>query len=254
MKKFLFLLLIFFIFIGNLNVIHAQNILDLDKSLPGIGCGVAQTGDDREKCCSIKPGTLSLPSFGGPVKYFATNIPVLGAIVDLYLNTADNVNKKVAEMNSFINQNPNTACVYGIPNPNPGDPSCRCEATASARPIRAISEMCYKYLIKSSELKECLNCTSKESMWTGIGCVPLNLQSFISNFLLSIGIGFAGIIALLCIIYSAFIMQTSSGNPERIKKAQENLTSCILGLMLIIFAVFILRLIGVDILRIPFIK
>jgi len=65
------------------------------------------------------------------------------------------------------------------------------------------------------------------------------------------GIGLAGLIALLCIIYAAFMIQISSGNPERIKKAQELLTSCIMGLMLIIFSVFILRLIGVDILKIP---
>ena len=47
------------------------------------------------------------------------------------------------------------------------------------------------------------------------------------------------------------MMQTSQGNPEKLKKAQEMLTSCIMGLMLIIFSVLILRLIGVDILKIP---
>ena len=36
-----------------------------------------------------------------------------------------------------------------------------------------------------------------------------------------------------------------------LKKAQELITSCIMGLMLIIFSIFILRLIGVDILKIP---
>ena len=55
----------------------------------------------------------------------------------------------------------------------------------------------------------------------------------------------------MCIIYSAYLIQFSRGNPERIKKAREYLTSCIMGLLLIIFSIFILRLIGVDILRIP---
>ena len=54
-------------------------------------------------------------------------------------------------------------------------------------------------------------------------------------------------------IVGAFNYLTSFGNAERIKKAQEMLTSCIIGLMLIIFSVFILRLIGVNILKIPFI-
>jgi hypothetical protein len=65
------------------------------------------------------------------------------------------------------------------------------------------------------------------------------------------GIGLAGGVAMLCIMYSAFRMQTSQGNPEAIKKAQETLTSCITGLVLIIFSVLILRIIAQDILRIP---
>jgi hypothetical protein len=88
-------------------------------------------------------------------------------------------------------------------------------------------------------------------IWTSIGCISSDLKGFISQTLLSWGIGLAGIIALLCIIYSAFQMQTSQGNPEKIKKAQELLTSCIMGLMLIIFSIFILKLIGVNILKIP---
>jgi len=47
------------------------------------------------------------------------------------------------------------------------------------------------------------------------------------------------------------MMQSSQGNPEKLKKAQEMITSCIMGLMLIIFSVFILKLIGVNILKIP---
>jgi hypothetical protein len=67
---------------------------------------------------------------------------------------------------------------------------------------------------------------------------------------MTFGVGLAGIAAFLCIIYAAFILQTSRGNPERIKKAREYLTNCIIGLLIIIFAVFVLRLIGVDILQI----
>jgi len=46
-------------------------------------------------------------------------------------------------------------------------------------------------------------------------------------------------------------MQSSQGNPEKLKKSQDMITSCIMGLMLIIFSIFILKLIGVDILKIP---
>jgi len=84
-----------------------------------------------------------------------------------------------------------------------------------------------------------------------LGCVPINLANFISNYLLGRMIGLAGLLSLLCIIYSVFMMQTSQGSNEKLKKAQELLTSCILGLIFIIFSVFILKLIGVNILKIP---
>jgi len=43
----------------------------------------------------------------------------------------------------------------------------------------------------------------------------------------------------------------SSGNPDKIQAGKELITAAIAGLLLIIFAVFILRLIGKDILGIP---
>ena len=78
-----------------------------------------------------------------------------------------------------------------------------------------------------------------------------NFKSIIEETVFGIGVGLAGGFSLLCIIYAAFMMQSSEGNPEKLKKAQEMITSCIMGLMLIIFSVFILRLIGVNLLKIP---
>ena len=53
------------------------------------------------------------------------------------------------------------------------------------------------------------------------------------------------------IISASFMIITSSGNPDRLKAGQELLTSAIMGLIMIIFSVFVLRVIGVDILKIP---
>jgi putative Mn2+ efflux pump MntP len=63
--------------------------------------------------------------------------------------------------------------------------------------------------------------------------------------------GLAGIIAIGCITFAAIQFQLSQGDTEKIKKARELMTSCIMGLILIIFSVFILRVIGVDILQLP---
>ncbi len=43
----------------------------------------------------------------------------------------------------------------------------------------------------------------------------------------------------------------SSGNPEKVQAAREQLTSAVVGLLFIIFSITILQVIGVDILHIP---
>lgn len=87
---------------------------------------------------------------------------------------------------------------------------------------------------------------------TAIGCVPAlgKDSSALSNFLLNWAIGIGGGIAFLLILYSGFMIMTSSGDPQRLKAGQELLTAAISGVVMLIFAVFILRFIGVNILGI----
>lgn len=85
---------------------------------------------------------------------------------------------------------------------------------------------------------------------TAIGCIPFgNTDAFI-GFILRWAIGIGGGIAFLLIIYAAFMIMSSRGNPDRLKAGQELLTSAIAGLIMLIFSVFILRVIGVNILGI----
>lgn len=135
-------------------------------------------------------------------------------------------------------------CVTGEPEEVGG--LCTCNVKTG------LSLLCSKYIDDPSEYNRCAACTeSRGGLWTGFGCIGLSLQGFIQETLFGWALGLAGIITLLCIIYAAFMLQTSSGNPERIKKARQYLTSCIAGLILIIFSILILRIIGVDILKIP---
>ena len=71
-----------------------------------------------------------------------------------------------------------------------------------------------------------------------------------ANFLLKWAIGIGGGIAFLLILYAAFMIMTSQGNPERLKAGQELLTSAISGVLLLVFSVFILNFLGVNILGI----
>ncbi len=87
-------------------------------------------------------------------------------------------------------------------------------------------------------------------VWTAFGCLPTSTGEFLTP-LLKFGSGIAGGIAFLLIIVGGFQMAMSAGNPEKLNEGKELITSAIVGLLFIIFSVFLLRLIGVDILGIP---
>lgn len=218
------------IFLNYTNLVFAK----IDPTGVVIPCGMAGAPDGSDKCCYIPP--VNLPN--------APNVPDLFGVKDKY-------NEIKNSLEEFQQKNPTHPCIYGEPSTtNLADPSCKCILSITPTVIPAVSDLCNKYLTGKDQAY-CIACASGGGIWTAIACVPLTIESFITDFVLRTGIGLAGIIALLCVIYAAFQMQASQGNPEKIKKAQELLTSCIMGLLLIIFSVFILRLIGVDILKIP---
>ncbi len=271
MKKIIYTVLSFILILNIISLPVLAQVPDPNKvvgnitglSIPGLDCGVGGATDGSQKCCNLAlsqtkttsnmqlPGLIS--DLAGMVLDVLSNFPVLGSLVSMLKNVNTDVQTRYKAIQDFQKNNPGVVCIYGDPSPSASAPNCTCKAPASAM-LKPVAQLCYKSLASSPDLKDCMNCAAGGGVWSAIGCVPLNLQTFVSSFLLTTGIGLGGIVALLCIIYSALMMQVSQGNPERIKKAQENLTSCILGLMLIIFSVLILRIIGVDILRIPFLQ
>jgi hypothetical protein len=83
---------------------------------------------------------------------------------------------------------------------------------------------------------------------TALGCLPTDPQAFIYIITpWAIGIG-AGI-AFLLGLYGSLMIVISAGDPEKMQAGKEIITSAIAGSLLITFAVFILRIIGVDILK-----
>ena len=233
-KVFFYLLIILFLFIFNYKV-QAQ-VPTLIPPIPVINCGNAESSEARQ-CCKpiVDLPELSIPD---PLRFVPIVGQILGTVGDLLL-----LLKRTQNIPS---------CLIGYPSSSVDDPNCYCSKGSEIppAPIEAVSELCEKY-INSSEREACIACAENGGVWTSLTCVYGDVSRFIREILLGWAIGLAGVIALFCIIYAAFQIQTSQGSPEKIKKAQELLTSCIMGLMLIIFSVFILRLIGVDILRIP---
>lgn len=96
----------------------------------------------------------------------------------------------------------------------------------------------------------CVASNGQFGVRTAIGCIPVNSSDDLIGFFLRWGLGIIGGIAFLLILYAGFQIMTSRGDPKKLQAGQELLTSAIAGVIMLIFSVFILRVIGVDILGI----
>ena len=89
-----------------------------------------------------------------------------------------------------------------------------------------------------------------EGVETALGCVPIDMKGFIT-WLLGWLFGVAGGIAFILMVAGFIMVGTSSGDEKRMAGAKETITSAVIGLSISIFALFLLKLIAVDILHIP---
>ena len=89
---------------------------------------------------------------------------------------------------------------------------------------------------------------------TAIGCIRIDTPGAFIAWLLPVLFKIIGGAAFLLMIYGAIQIITSAGDPQKIKGGQETITSAITGLLFAIFSLFLLRLIGVDILHLPGLK
>lgn len=119
----------------------------------------------------------------------------------------------------------------------PGDPNCTSAAGTTCNPSNGQTDA-------GSPVPE------HHGVATAIGCIPTEPQALVQS-LLKVILAASGGIALLMMAFGAIGMITSGGNAESLKNAQGRFTSAIIGLLFIIFAVFLLKVIGVDILAIP---
>lgn len=95
---------------------------------------------------------------------------------------------------------------------------------------------------------KCRTDSAKDGILTAIGCLPIEIGAF-TRTVLNRGISIGAGLAFLLMLYGAFVLITSAGNPENTKKGGEIITSAIVGLLFIIFSIFLLKVIGIDILN-----
>lgn len=94
------------------------------------------------------------------------------------------------------------------------------------------------------------NGDNKFTCSTAIGKISTDPEGFAKS-ILSIFLSLAGGILIILIIINGYKLMTSQGDPEKIKDGRDGIIAAIAGLLLIIFSLFILQLITVNILGIP---
>lgn len=241
MKRFVLLLAFIFLLIPQ--IINAQTPSPSPAILPStMSCGIS-SDPAKNKCCNVQNPVLSVPNTGNVL--FDGAMILVNGLKDTLLTPVIN------KLTGTVVQEIDTPCYEGVPSTpgSIGSSNCICLPNPPKSNIDVLLPLCDH--ADASGVGTCKTCISGGGVWTGIGCVQADIQSFIQDTLLRLGIGIAGGIAMLCIMFAAFQMQTSGGNAEKLKKAQELLTNCITGLMVIIFSTLILKIIGVDILKIP---
>lgn len=86
--------------------------------------------------------------------------------------------------------------------------------------------------------------------WTVVGCLDTAPGGFVIQIykvIVSVAAGFA----LLAFIYGGFVVLTAGGSPEKVSGGKNIIMGAIFGLLLVLFSVFLLRLIGFEIIKIP---
>ena len=98
-----------------------------------------------------------------------------------------------------------------------------------------------------------IKCTSngQEGVNTALGCVVVNTGNDLITTVLRLATGLGGGLALALILYGVFIVTTSAGMPDKLKAGGEIITSAVIGLIFILLSIFLVNLIGINILGIP---
>ncbi len=125
-----------------------------------------------------------------------------------------------------------------------GSPSCDLCGQCAGGPKPANWDQCYACIYDNT------GNVKPKFYWTVAGCLSTKPELFVKS-ILSIVFAVSGGLAFLAFIAGSAMVLTSSGDPEKLNNGKSIVVSSIFGLLLILFSVFLLKFVGVDILRIP---
>ncbi|KKU63142.1 MAG: hypothetical protein UX86_C0032G0005 [Candidatus Amesbacteria bacterium GW2011_GWC1_47_15] len=83
---------------------------------------------------------------------------------------------------------------------------------------------------------------------TALGCLPATNAKSLVTLVFRWGIGLAGAVAFVMLVFGGITITTAGGDPKRVKAGQELITTVIQAVLLIALGVVLLNFIGVSIL------
>ena len=86
--------------------------------------------------------------------------------------------------------------------------------------------------------------------WMVTGCISTSPSEFTQS-IISFVTRIVGGVIFIFLLYGSFLILTSSGEPEKLSQGKSIIKSGIIALILILFSVFILQFVGSDLLKIP---
>lgn len=107
------------------------------------------------------------------------------------------------------------------------------------------------FIAPSKVLAASCNPADPNSIDTALGCISVGSGTSLIETILRIATGIGGGLALALILYGVFIVTTSAGMPDKLKAGSEIITSAVIGLIFILLSVFLVNLIGINILGLP---
>jgi len=94
-------------------------------------------------------------------------------------------------------------------------------------------------------------CNNNKGVTTSIGCIPISDINSFAAWMLSKLIYVATGIAFILMVYGAFQITTAGGDAKKVQAGSELISSTIAGILFIILSLLILKIVGIDILKIP---
>ena len=136
--------------------------------------------------------------------------------------------------------------------PNPGSLGQKCCAGTCTSPLKCDEylSICLPDPNAAQVVPSIRGSCGSESLDTAIGCINIGSAEKLADDFTNWVIGFAGGLGFLMIVWGGYLFMASRGDPSRVQKGKDIITSALSGIFLLIFSAFIVELVGVEILNI----